>query len=133
MAGFQVKAAAVVLPTLDGGERYLYRSAAILSDEGYSEAGLEHALSSGLIVRADEAPSLDEVAATQAEVEAAAAEEQRIAAEQAKADRVAAEQANAAQAEADRIAAQQQAEADAAAAKVAEGKPASRRGAQADK
>lgn len=56
--GFRVKAAAVVLPTEDGSERYLYRSGAILPTRGYTVEGLKHAASLGLIEKA-ELPKVD--------------------------------------------------------------------------
>lgn len=40
---------AVVLPLDAGGEQYLYRSGAELPADGYTEAGLRHAVSVGLI------------------------------------------------------------------------------------
>lgn len=42
-----VTGAAVVLPTSGGSERYLYRGAVIA--DGYTESGIAHALSLGLI------------------------------------------------------------------------------------
>lgn len=51
--GFRVKAAAVVLPTEDGSERYLYRSGAILPAKGFKVEGLKHAASLGLIEKAE--------------------------------------------------------------------------------
>lgn len=51
--GFKVKAAAVVLPTEDGSERYLYRSGAILPTRGFTAEGLKHAVSLDLIEKAE--------------------------------------------------------------------------------
>ena len=58
--GFKVKAAAVVLPTEDGSERYLYRSGAILPTRGFTVEGLKHAASLGLIEKAELPKSDDE-------------------------------------------------------------------------
>lgn len=54
MAGrYKVTAAAVVLPTKDGSERYLYRGAPILG-EAFTEDGIKHAVSVGLITEVEE-------------------------------------------------------------------------------
>lgn len=50
MAGaFKVTGAAVALPTVGGGLRYLYRSPVALPREGFTDAGLEHAVAVGLV------------------------------------------------------------------------------------
>jgi hypothetical protein len=85
MAAHVVTAAAVVLPTIDGSERYLYRGAPV--GDGFPEAGIEHALSLGLIGVDTVREELE--AALAAEVERVAAE--KAATEKAEADRVAAE------------------------------------------
>ena len=46
---FVVIGAAVVLPQKSGGERYLYRSDAEIPAAGYTEKGLRHAESVGLV------------------------------------------------------------------------------------
>jgi hypothetical protein len=75
MAAHVVTGACVVLPTIDGSERYLYRGAPV--GEGFTEAGIQHALDVGLIA----------VDTVREELEAAlAAEEQRVAAEKKAAD-----------------------------------------------
>jgi hypothetical protein len=83
MAAHVVTAAAVVLPTIDGSERYLYRGAPV----GDGFPGIEHALSLGLIGVDTVREELE--AALAAEVERVAAE--KAATEKAEADRVAAE------------------------------------------
>ncbi|WP_022886365.1 hypothetical protein [Glaciibacter superstes] len=47
--GHVVTGAAVVLPTEGGGERYLYRGAPV--GDGYTKAGIKHALDVGLIAK----------------------------------------------------------------------------------
>lgn len=49
---FEVTGPVVVLPTSDGSERYMYKGALI--GEGFTEAGIKHALSIGLITEFDE-------------------------------------------------------------------------------
>jgi hypothetical protein len=83
-----VTAAAVVLPLEGGSERYLYRGAPV--GEGFTEAGIQHALDVGLI-------AVDKVAV--ATDKAAAEAAKKAAAEKAKADKAAADKA-----EADRLA-----------------------------
>ena len=57
---FVVTGAAVVLALKSGGERYLYRSNAEISAEGYTEKTLRHAESVGLVrLVADEEPAGD--------------------------------------------------------------------------
>lgn len=106
-ARYEVTGAAVVLPTTDGSERYLYRGGIV--GDGYTEEGLKHALDNGLITEiasADELAAIAELAeqerAEQAAAEVAAfdakvqaAAEQLVADRdrQAEADRVKAEQA----------------------------------------
>jgi hypothetical protein len=71
MGRLEVTAAAVVLPTVDGREQYLYKGVIVESD-AFTEKGIEHARAQGLI---DDAPEIveDEVdVITQADVDAAA-------------------------------------------------------------
>ncbi|MBF4625543.1 hypothetical protein [Clavibacter sp. VKM Ac-2872] len=82
MAAHIVTAACVVLPLEGGGERYLYRGAPV--GEGFTEAGIQHALDVGLIA----------VDTAREEAEAAlAAEEKKAAAAKAAADKKAADAA----------------------------------------
>lgn len=57
MTTYLVNGAAVVLPTADGSEKYLYRGALI--GDGFTEAGIAHAISIGLI---EEVEELEDVA-----------------------------------------------------------------------
>jgi hypothetical protein len=79
MAAYTVTAAAVVLPTADKSERYLYRGAVV--GEGFTPEGIKHALALGLIEKAK--------VATPTAAEKAAAE--KAAEEKAAADKAAAE------------------------------------------
>ena len=95
MDGFKVTGAAVALPTVGGGIRYLYRSAAVLPRGGFTEAGIKHATSSGLIELVEVADPVDEeakkAAADKAAADTAAAEaEKKAADEKAAADKAAA-------------------------------------------
>jgi hypothetical protein len=72
MARLLVTAAAVVLPTVDGREQYLYKGA-VVESEAFTEKGVEHARAQGLV---DDAPEVvedeePEAPLTQADVDAA--------------------------------------------------------------
>ena len=84
---YVVKGSAVVLPIEGGTERYLYRGAPV--GEGFTAAGIKHALKLGLIAVV-KAPS----AAEKSAVEKAAADQ--AATEKAEADKAEAEAAAAA-------------------------------------
>ena len=93
MDSFKVTGAAVALPTVGGGIRYLYRGAAVLPREGFTEKGLAHAKSVGLIEFVEVADPVDEEAEKAAAGKAAAdaaAEAERQVAEQKAADEKAA-------------------------------------------
>ena len=83
MARLVVTGAVAVLPTADGREVYLYKNV-IFDEDAFTEKGVEHARSMGLV---DDAPELPEEDETQtlsaADVEAAAqlveAEAQKVA------------------------------------------------------
>ena len=92
MDGFKVVGAAVALPTVGGGIQYLYRTHAVLPREGFTEAGLEHAKSVGLVELVEVADPVDEEAEKAAADKAAAkaAEAERVAAEKKAADEKAA-------------------------------------------
>jgi citrate synthase len=68
MSGYKVTGPVVVLPTIDGTERYLYRGAPV-SDE-FTQEGIERGVELGLI---SEVPSLAELAEAAAEEQAALA------------------------------------------------------------
>ncbi len=51
MADYIVKGPAVVLPLKGGSERYLYKGAPV--GAGFTEEGIQHALSLGLIVKVE--------------------------------------------------------------------------------
>lgn len=68
---YVVSGAAVVLPTDGGSERYLYRGASV--GEGFTDAGIKHALAMKLIVKV-KAPTAAEKKATEAAVDPTAAE-----------------------------------------------------------
>lgn len=53
MARYVVKSTAVVIPTKDGSERYLYRGAPIDAD-AFDEQGVQRLLEVGLIVEVEE-------------------------------------------------------------------------------
>ncbi|MGA6128829.1 MULTISPECIES: hypothetical protein [unclassified Microbacterium] len=72
MARLLVTGAVAVLPTADGREQYFYKGAIVDSD-AFTEKGVEHARSMGLVDDAPELPEEDEdQALTAADVEAAA-------------------------------------------------------------
>lgn len=85
MAGYVVTGAAVVLPTEDGSERYLYRGAPI--GDGFTKEGIKHALSVGLIAVVKNEPTAEELAA-----KAVADAEKKAAADKAAADKKAADE-----------------------------------------
>lgn len=77
MAAHIVTGAAVVLPTVDGSERYLYRGAPV--GDGYTVDGIKHAVALGLIEKvkaptAAEKKAAEDTAAEQAAAEKAAAD-----------------------------------------------------------
>lgn len=77
MAAYTVVGAAVVLPTDGGSERYLYRGASV--GEGFTDAGIKHALAMKLIVKvkvptAAEKKAAEDAAADQAAADKAAAD-----------------------------------------------------------
>lgn len=80
MAGYKVVGPAVVLPTLDKSERYLYRGAVF--GDGYTQVGIDHALALGLV---EAVPDVVDPAA-----EEAAAQEAKAAADKAAAEKAAA-------------------------------------------
>jgi hypothetical protein len=83
MARLLVTGAVAVLPTADGREVYLYKGAIVEAD-AFTEKGVEHARSMGLVDDAPELPEEDDVEQiTQAEIDEAAelvaAEAQKVA------------------------------------------------------
>ena len=68
---YVVRGAAVVLPIEGGTERYLYRGAQV--GDGFTVAGIKHALALGLIEKDKTPTESDEAAAEQAEADKAAA------------------------------------------------------------
>jgi hypothetical protein len=71
MARLLVTAAAVVLPTADGREQYLYKGAIVESD-AFTAKGVEHARAQGLIEDAPELVEDETPVVTQADIDAAA-------------------------------------------------------------
>lgn len=67
-----VTASAVVLPTADGREQYLYKGAIVEAD-AFTEKGVEHARTQGLVDDAPEIVEDETPAVTQADVDAAKA------------------------------------------------------------
>lgn len=67
-----VTGAAVVLPTSDGSERYLYRGATV--GDGFSDEGIKHALAVGLIEKVKSPTAAEKAAAEQAAIEKAEAD-----------------------------------------------------------
>lgn len=122
MGRLEVTAAAVVLPTVDGREQYLYKGAVVESD-AFTEEGLEHARAQGLIGDAPEIVEDESPAVTQADIDDA------VAAVQAEAQKVADERSELEAAKADLQKERERLEAEKAelqnsAAVVAEKKPA---------
>ena len=72
MAGHIVTGAAVVLPTVDKSERYLYRGA--LVGEGFTAEGIKHALAVGLIEKVKAPTAAEKATADQAAADKAAAD-----------------------------------------------------------
>lgn len=72
MASHIVTAAAVVLPTEGGSERYLYRGALI--GDGFTDEGLKHAVAVGLIAKVKAPTAAEKSAAEKAAADQAAAE-----------------------------------------------------------
>jgi multidrug efflux pump subunit AcrA (membrane-fusion protein) len=72
MERLQVTAAAVVLPTVDGREQYLYKGA-IIESAGFTEKGIKHARAQGLLGEAPEVVEEEQPEPTfsQADVDAA--------------------------------------------------------------
>lgn len=58
--GYRVIGGAVVLPTKDGSERYLYTGAPV-DEDAFTEAGIQHAVSVGLIAETDAPASAEAV------------------------------------------------------------------------
>ena len=58
--GYRVTGGAVVLPTKDGSERYLYTGAPV-DEDAFTEAGIQHAVSVGLITETVAASTQEQV------------------------------------------------------------------------
>jgi len=103
---YVVTGAVAVLPTEGGSERYLYRGAHL--GEGYTDEGITHALSLGLIqkVKAPAKTAAEKAAEEKAAAEKAAAD--KAAADKASAEKAATDEAAAKKAAADEAAAKQQ-------------------------
>lgn len=84
---YTVTGAAVVLPVEGGSERYLYRGAPV--GEGFTAAGIKHALALGLIAVVKAPTAAEKSAAKKAAADETAADE--AASEEAAADESAAE------------------------------------------
>ena len=57
--GYRVTGGAVVLPTKDGSERYLYTGAPV-DEDAFTEEGIQHALSVGLIAETEPVGSIED-------------------------------------------------------------------------